>query len=280
MDSSVVEQIEHIEQTEPTNSIKVKDHFTGKVAKVSLAGALIDIGAAQPAVMHISQLPLAENGEPVKRVEDLLQIGQDVDVWVRRVKDDHLELTMIKPLDLEWREIKKGMTVNGKVVRLEKFGAFIEIGAERPGLVHISEMAHGYVRTPGDVLKEGDEVEAQVLDVNRRKRQIKLSLKALQPEPNLEEMVAQPNPTKTKPARGGRKGDRRGYEGESANVAQPEKPAEPDPTAMELAIRAAMEKSKDTIRPADERGKKKGKGKSNEQEDILTRTLESKASGR
>ena len=53
---------------------------------------------------------------------------------------------MFKPLDLEWRDMKKGMTVKGTVVRLEKFGAFVEIGAERPGLVHISEMAHGYVK--------------------------------------------------------------------------------------------------------------------------------------
>src|SRR5659263_591143 len=92
---------------------------------------------------------------------------------------------MVKPLDLEWRDIKKGMTIKGKVVRLEKFGAFVEIGAERPGLVHISEMAHGYVKQPGDVVKEGDEIEAKVIEVNRRKKQIKLSMKALRPEPEV-----------------------------------------------------------------------------------------------
>ena len=48
-------------------------------------------------------------------------------------------------------------------------------------------MAHGYVRTPSEAVNEGDEVEAQVLDVNRRKKQIKLSLKALQEEPVKEE---------------------------------------------------------------------------------------------
>ena len=69
------------------------------------------------------------------------------------------------------------MTVKGKVVRLETFGVFVEIGAERPGLIHISELSHAYVRTPGEVVREGDEVEAKVLEVNRRK-QIKLSIKA------------------------------------------------------------------------------------------------------
>ena len=89
-------------------------------------------------------------------------------------------------------------TVKGKIVRLEKFGAFVEIGAERPGLVHISEMAHGYVKVPGDVVKEGDEVEAQVLEVNRRKKQIKLSMKALLPEP--EEVVEEKPKPASRPA--------------------------------------------------------------------------------
>ena len=107
---------------------------------------------------------------------------------------------MIQPLALEWREIKVGESVKGKVVRLEKFGAFVEIGAERPGLVHISEMAHGYVKVPGDVVKEGDEIEAQVLEVNRRKKQIKLSMKALLPEPEKRLWKRNPN-LQPRPAR-------------------------------------------------------------------------------
>jgi small subunit ribosomal protein S1 len=163
-------------------------HFTGTVVKTGLAGAIVDIGVGRPAVIHISQIVLdAPDQQPIKRVEDVLKVGQQLDVWVKKVKDNRVELTMIKPLDLEWRDIKKGMTVKGQVIRLEKFGAFVEIGAERPGLIHISEMAHGYVRQPSDVVNEGDEVEAQVIDVNRKKKQIKLSIKALQPEPVKEE---------------------------------------------------------------------------------------------
>jgi ribosomal protein S1 len=86
---------------------------------------------------------------------------------------------MIEPPLLDWNEIDKDMVVKGKVIRLEKFGVFVDIGAERPGLVHISELTHGYIKTPGEVVKEGDEVEVKVLGVNRRKKQIKLSMKAL-----------------------------------------------------------------------------------------------------
>jgi predicted RNA-binding protein with RPS1 domain len=188
---------------------------------------------------------------------------------------------MIKPLDLEWRDIKVGNPVKGKVVRLEKFGAFVEIGAERPGLIHISEMAHGYVKQPSDVVKEGDEVEVQIIDVNRRKKQIKLSMKALQPEPveEVKEKPARPAPAartteagpkrEKKPAR---KPRRSSDEDNSALIDSINEPAaENEPTVMELAMRAAMEKAKDR--------KKKQEGKkavSKEQEDLLSRTLENK----
>lgn len=275
-------------ETNQAVQVKPKAHFIGKVAKVSLAGAVIDIGTGTPAVIHISQL-VSPSGEPVKRVEDVLQVGKEVEVWVKKVKEDHVELTMVKPLDLEWRDIKKDMTVKGKVVRLEKFGAFIEIGAERPGLVHISEMAHGYVRTPGDVVKEGDEVEAQVLDVNRRKKQIKLSLKALIPEPvKVEEPVRpveafQPK-EKTAPRRQKKAPRRRNAEGmdESvellANLQEPAEKVEAEPTAMEIAIREAMERAK-SKKQANEEKSRKPRSVSQEQEDILSRTLVGKPKG-
>ena len=65
---------------------------------------------------------------------------------------------------------------------MKPYGAFVDIGAERPGMVHVSELTHGYVKTPSEIVKEGDEVEAKVLDVNRKKKQIRLSIKALEPE--------------------------------------------------------------------------------------------------
>jgi small subunit ribosomal protein S1 len=287
MESSVAADADRTIETNEANDAKPKMHFTGTVVKTGLAGAIIDVGIGRPAVIHISQI-ITDSVEPIKRVEDVLKVGQQVDVWVKKTKDNRVELTMIKPLDLEWRDIKKGMNVKGQVVRLEKFGAFVEIGAERPGLIHISEMAHGYVRQPSDVVKEGDEVEAQVIDVNRKKKQIKLSLKALQPEPVKEEelprVFTEPlrkdkDKDKDKPAR--RKKTRspraRGEDGSSdvdeliATINEPEKEAEP--TAMEIAMREAMERAK--ARKQDEKARKT-KGVSQAQEDLLNRTLENK----
>jgi predicted RNA-binding protein with RPS1 domain len=276
MDDSVV--------ADTNRAIEPKMQYTGKVIKVSLAGAVIDIGMEKPAVLHISQIVSPDNS-PVKRVEDILTVGGDVQVWVKRVMkkdgEERVELTMLQPLALEWRELKVGGAVKGKVVRLEKFGAFVEIGAERPGLVHISEMAHGYVKVPGDVVKEGDEIEAQILEINRKKKQIKLSIKALQPEPEVvveEKPKSAPRPAKTlddsnrerKPARKPRPS---GGESNATIMQAVNASSEPDLTMMELALQEAMQKAKTKRQRSETR---KIKTRDAEQEDILERTLKNK----
>ncbi len=267
---------------ETTQKIEPKMQFKGKVIKINLAGAVLDIGIGKPALLHITQIVGADNN-PINHVEEAIQVGQEIEVWIKRIArkdgEERIELTMIKPLDLEWREIKVGNNVKGKVVRLEKFGAFVEIGAERPGLVHISEMAHGYVKVPSDVVKEGDEIEAQIIDVNRRKKQIKLSMKALQPEPEVV-VEEKPKPASSRPAgefkrekRTERKPRRKSDVDNSALLETINEPAEVEPTTMEIAMRAAMEKAKDRKKNQDS---KKDKPASKEQEEILTRTLENK----
>jgi len=241
----------------PVAALEPKTKLSGKVLKTTLAGALVDVGQSIPGVIHISQL--SENA--VNKVEDVVKEGQMVDVWVRRVKKDRIELTMIQPLALEWKEIEPNMVVKGKVVRLESYGAFVEIGAERPGMIHVSELAHGYVKTPSEIVKEGDEIEAKVLDVDRKKKQIKLSMKALEPE------VEEFKPVKKEPKKDGRHKSKK----ESMEAAEPAEPKEPELTAFQIAWQQAMDK-------ADEgkafRVKHNKAGVSSEQEDLLNRTLE------
>lgn len=237
--------------------LKRKMKLTGTVLKTTLAGAVVDIGLPTPGVIHISQL----QQEPTNRVEDVVRPGQTVEVWVKRVdpKKNRIELTMIKPLDLEWRDITKGMIIKGKVTRLEKFGVFVDVGAERPGLVHISEMTHEYIKTPGDVVKEGDEVEVKVLDVNRRKKQIKLSMKALEEKP-----APAPKPSQSRKER------------EKEPVEEGEKEV-PTPTAMEIAMREAMERNK--AQEQIQKGKTRRKSPTDdEMSQILSRTLKNKVS--
>lgn len=252
---------EAVATTESTTAINIQDlkrkmKVSGTVLKTTLAGAVVDIGLPTPGVIHISQL----QAEATNRVEDVVQPGQEVEVWIKRVdpKKNRIELTMIPPLDLEWREIEKGMVTKGKVTRLEKFGAFVDIGAERPGLVHISEMTHGYIKTPGEVVSEGEEIEVKVLDVNRRKKQIKLSMKALEEKPT-------PTPKSSQP--------RKDKEKEAAAESEKE---EPVPTAMEMALREAMERTRSQESPPKPKNRRKSPHNEDEMGDILNRTLESK----
>ncbi len=242
-------------------NLERKSKLTGKVLKTTLAGAVVDIGMETPGVVHISQL----QEKPTNRVEDVVQVGQTVDVWVKRVdaKKGRLELTMIEPLALEWRDVTAGMKLKGKVTRLETFGVFVEVGAERPGLVHISEMTHDYIKTPSEVVKAGDEVEVQVLEVNRRKKQIKLSMKALEEKPDVIVKALQSQKSKEKSR-------------DKAKVEEKMAPEEVIPTAMEMALREAVERSKSKEETPRVKKKPRASDVNQEIENILSRTLENK----
>ncbi len=239
----------------PATALEPKTKLSGKIVKTTLAGALVDVGQDIPGVIHISQL----SKDTINKVEDVVKEGQTVEVWVRRVKKDRVELTMIEPLKYEWRELEPEMVVKGKVVRLEPYGAFVEIGAERPAMIHVSELTQGYVKTPSEVVKEGDEVEAKILNVDRKKKQIKLSMKALQTAAE-----------EVKPVREEKRG-KRSLKKEATETVEKEEPKEPELTPMQIAWQEAMDKSGSEKTFKMRRTKS---GVSAEQEDILNRTLE------
>lgn len=218
--------------------LKPKMKLEGTVKKIELFGAFVDVGVGRDGLLHISAL--RKEGR-VNRVDEVVNEGDRVTVWVRSVdpKAGRLELTLVEPRALEWQEIKNGAVLKGKVVRLEKFGVFVEVGADRPGLIHVSELTHGYVGSPSDVLKLGDEVEAMVVSVDPRKRQLNLSLKALEEE------------------------------------ARDEGVTEEDtiPTAMEAALRAAMKGEAERGQASGEDRRREREQARKKQEDLLARTL-------
>jgi ribosomal protein S1 len=213
--------------------------LAGRVTRLELSGAVVDVGVGTEGLVHISRLKRGR----VNRVEEVVQVGQEVEVWVERVDETlaRLDLTMIRPLAFEWHNLKPGVKAVGQVVSLERYGAFVDIGAERSGLVHVSEMGDDYVARPEDVVKVGDSVEVVVLEADRKKKQIRLSMKGAQVA-EVEEESAEPPPA----------------------------------TAMEIALRKAMEAStaaaaapaKEAVAPRKSR---------QAQDDLLTRTLEQRA---
>jgi ribosomal protein S1 len=222
--------------------ISQKMELKGVVKKIDLYGALVDVGVGRLGLLHISQL--AEGH--VKNVSDVLHEGDEITVWVQEVDRNkgRISLTMLKPPDVTWNDIAADRVYSGTVVRLEKFGAFVDIGAERPGLVHVSELAQGYVSDPSEVVSVGDPIEVKVIGINRRKKQIDLSVRAL---------------------------------AEAAPKVEVSEQAEEDlPTAMELALRQAMQDSgiEMPIRGKQAKRRTKKNKRRGDQEDIFARTLQ------
>jgi ribosomal protein S1 len=252
-------QMETTAVAKPTSiqELKPKMKLNGIVTRLELYGAFIDLGIGTPALIHISQL----GQEQVNRVSDVLSVGQEVTVWVDKVDPgrNQIMVTMNEPLAVEWEDLDKGQVYTGTVTRLENFGAFVDIGAEREGLVHVSELNHNYVRHPSEALSVGEEVQVQVMGFSKRKRRIDLSIKALLERP--EAAVPQYDEF-----------DEPEYEVEEDDATA---------TAMEFALRQAL--GDDMRFSGGGRSKKKAGGKRNrhsdnnkrrrQQEEILERTL-------
>jgi small subunit ribosomal protein S1 len=245
---------------ESINDLKPKMKVTGTVKRLELYGAFIDIGIEANALIHISQL----SDDRVNRVTDVLNVGDEVEVWVDKVDPERQQVmvTMVEPLAVDWGDLKRGQVYTGTVARLENFGAFINIGAEREGLVHISELSHDYVKNPQEVIAVGDEVQVQVLNFSKRKRRIDLSMKALMDKPEGE------------------------YKPQPADYQEIIEDEEEDygemPTAMEIALRRAMGEDLDEMGVPRGRNNNKSKGKRGKQrrqkrqsrEEIYHRTLQ------
>lgn len=183
------EPTENLPANEPLSihTLQVGQRLTGKVKNIADFGAFVDIGLPQDGLIHISELAK----QKVEKVTDVVSQGQEVEVWVKKVdsKRGRISLTLIKPITLKFKDIAEETELEGTVTRLEPYGAFVDIGADRDGLVHISQITHDYIKHPQDALTVGQKVNVKVLKVNRKKRQVDLSIKALlAPPPPPEEV--------------------------------------------------------------------------------------------
>jgi len=157
----------------------------GTVKNITSYGVFIDLGGVD-GLIHITDLSWGRINHP----EEIVQLDQKLNVVILDFDDDKKRIALgLKqltphPWDTLDQELKVGDNVKGKVVVMADYGAFVEIAPGIEGLIHVSEMSWSqHLRSAQEFLKVGDEVEAQILTLDREERKMSLGIKQLKDDP-------------------------------------------------------------------------------------------------
>jgi 4-hydroxy-3-methylbut-2-enyl diphosphate reductase len=151
---------------------------SGVVKKIMNFGAFVDIGGID-GLLHISEL----GWEKVNHPSEVLREGDQVEVYVLKVdrEQEKVSLSLKKLMADPWEEkiqrYQEGTVVQGKVVRILPFGAFVQLEPGLEGLVHISQVSEKRINKIEDVLSVGQEIDVKIIEINPAEKRIKLSIK-------------------------------------------------------------------------------------------------------
>lgn len=182
---AVLEEELDRKKEETLNSLEPGQILDGTVQRLTDFGAFVDIGGVD-GLVHVSQLAWTR----VEHPRDMLSEGDHVKVKVLNVnrESERISLSIKETTEGPWdkvgQEIKEGDVVTGTVKRLVSFGAFVEVYPGVEGLVHISQISRRHIATSGEVLEEGQEVKAKVLEMNTEQKRISLSIKEVEEKPS------------------------------------------------------------------------------------------------
>lgn len=174
--------------------LQVGQEIEGTVQRLTPFGVFVDIGGID-GLVHISEMAWHHVDQP----SDMVKEGDKVKVKIIKLdpNQERISLSMKAAQPGPWEtasgKFNVGDIVTGNVKRLVSFGAFVEIAPGVEGLVHISQIAHRHIGTPHEVLKEGQEVKAKILDFNPAEKRVSLSIKETEEAP-----APAPRPEKTK----------------------------------------------------------------------------------
>jgi polyribonucleotide nucleotidyltransferase len=153
---------ERIEQM--TEDVAVGNRYTGKVTRIEKFGVFVELPNGMQGLIRLADL----SDRPVKKPEEVVKLGETVTVEVIEV--DELNRVNLKLVDQKAPAVKVGDVLVGKIVGLADYGAFVETEAGLRGLIHISQLADGYVERVEDVVKVGDPVLVQVIRIDKEGR--------------------------------------------------------------------------------------------------------------
>lgn len=159
-------------------SIKKGDVVKGVITRLAKFGAFVDLGGID-GLIHISELSWKRVNDP----SEVVTVGDEVEVYVLNVdvEASRIALGLRNVNESPWKTISDNyrvdMILDGTVVRLTDFGAFVEIGPGVDGLVHISQISNEHITKPSSVLNVGEVVKVKILDIKEKDQRISLSIK-------------------------------------------------------------------------------------------------------
>ena len=161
------------------SEIEVGKKYKGVVKSLTSYGAFVDIGGVD-GMVHISEL----SWNRIKNPAEVVSVGDEIEVYVISFEPEKKISLGYKteennPWTIFTRDFQVGDVAKVKIVKLMTFGAFAEIIPGVDGLIHISQIADRRIGKPGDVLTEGQEVDAKIIDINTEGKRISLSIRAL-----------------------------------------------------------------------------------------------------
>lgn len=180
---AVLEEEQNQQKQGIYDQLQVGSVIEGTVQRLTDFGAFVDVGGVD-GLVHVSEM----SWQRVEKPSDVVKEGDKVTVKILKIDKEHerISLSMKEAGPSPWEQalsqLKVGSVVSGTVRRLVSFGAFVEVAQGVEGLVHISQISNKHIGAPSEVLKEGQEVQVKILDVNPAEQRISLSIRGAEEE--------------------------------------------------------------------------------------------------
>lgn len=163
-------------QQSAISKYKLGDHIDGVITGVVDFGAFVEFGENLEGLIHISELAWQRIDNP----RDIIHVGDKVKAAIIAIENAKISLSIKKLQEDPWAEVAKkykvGQSVKGKVLKVNPFGAFIELDDDIHGLAHISELSEKEINTPTDVVEIGESYKFNIISIEPNNHRLGLSL--------------------------------------------------------------------------------------------------------